>query len=209
MKKKLPTPQKLPSGMYRCQVTVNGKRVSVVEENPAVAQAKAVALKAGLEKKKEKTQKKPITLSNAIEGYISLRENVLSPATIRGYDTIRRKRFQGLMGQNVYDITKDDVQAAVSKDAGEVGGKTVKNAYGLVKTVLEQYGIRITGVKLPQLKKVEKQYPQPGEIGRLIEAAKGDACETEILIAVWLGLRRSEIMGLHWDCVDFENGKSK
>ncbi len=48
MKKKLPTPQKLPSGAWRCQVMVNGKRVSVGEDDPALAQAKAVALKAGM-----------------------------------------------------------------------------------------------------------------------------------------------------------------
>ena len=48
MKKKLPTPQKLPSGMWRCQIMVDGKRISVVDENPGVAQAKAVAMKNGL-----------------------------------------------------------------------------------------------------------------------------------------------------------------
>ena len=31
MKTKLPTPQLLPSGQYRCQVMVAGKRVSVVD----------------------------------------------------------------------------------------------------------------------------------------------------------------------------------
>ena len=48
MKTKLPTPQRLPSGQYRCQVMVAGKRVSVVDAAPDVCQAKAVALRAGL-----------------------------------------------------------------------------------------------------------------------------------------------------------------
>lgn len=207
MKKKLPTPQKLPSGMYRCQVMVDGKRVSVVDENPAVAQAKAVALKAGVSRKKEEKKPKAKSLSEAIDEFIILREHVLSPATIRGYDTIKRHRFRGLMKMNVYEITSEDVQAAVTEDAQKVGGKTIKNAYGLVRTVLAQNGNRIYGVNLPQLKKVEKDYPQPDEIGKLIDAVKGDSCEIEVLIAVWLGFRRSEIMGLHWDCVDFKNSR--
>lgn len=206
MKKKLPTPQKLPSGVWRCQVMVDGKRVSVTDENPSVAQAKAVALRAGLiEKKKESKRKTAVSLSKAIEDYIVLKNGVLSPATIRGYDTIKRNRFKMLMGKNVYDITKDDVQAAVSRDAKDVSAKTIQNAYGFVQTVLKQYGINVDGVRLPQRKKVYKEYLQPEDIGKLIEKVKGDSCETEILIAVWLGLRRSEIIGLHWDCVDFEN----
>lgn len=210
MKKRLPTPQKLPSGMYRCQVMVDGKRVSVVDENPAVAQAKAVSIKAGIEQEhEEKKKKKPIKLYNAIDDFISIRENVLSPATVRGYDTIKRNRFKWLMQKNVYDITKEDVQRAVSEDAKEVGGKTLKNAYGLVKTVLCQYKVDVSGVNLPQVKKTEKKYPQPREIGKLIDAVKGDSCEVEILIAVWMGLRRSEIIGIHWDCVDFKNSTIK
>ena len=45
---RLPKAQKLPSGMYRCQVMVDGKRVSVVDEDPDKAQAKAAALKSGM-----------------------------------------------------------------------------------------------------------------------------------------------------------------
>jgi len=206
MKKKLPTPQKLPSGMWRCQVMVDGKRVSVVDKNPAVAQAKAVALREGIiEDRKAKKQKQAVSLSEAIEKYIVLKEGVLSPATVRGYDTIRRNRFKSLMGKNVQDITKDDVQEAVSQEARNVSAKTILNAYGLVQTVLKQYKINVDDVILPQKKKVYKKYLQPQDIGKLIEAVKGDSCETEILIAVWLGFRRSEIMGIHWDCIDFQN----
>lgn len=43
MKKRLPKAQKLPSGIWRCQVTVGGQRISVVAETPGEAQTKAVA----------------------------------------------------------------------------------------------------------------------------------------------------------------------
>ena len=38
----------------------------------------------------------------------------------------------------------------------------------------------------------------------LFDAIRGSSVELPILLAVWLGMRRSEIMGLCWDCVDFE-----
>lgn len=203
MKKKLPTPQKLPSGMYRCQVMVDGKRVSVVDESPAVAQAKAVALKNGLiEKAAEK--KAFLSLSDAIDKYIRMKEGALSPSTVRGYEAVKKHRFRDLMQKDVHGITKADVQAAVSREAQSLSPKTVYNAYGLIRPVLKEYGVDVFGVKLPQRVKPHKKYLQPEDVGKLIEAAKGDPCEIEILIAVWLGMRRSEISGLCWDCVDFE-----
>lgn len=195
MKKKLPTPQKLPSGTWRCQVMVDGKRVSVVAETPGEAQAKAVAIKAGLIEKAAE-RKAFLSLADAIDQYIEMKEGALSPSTVRGYETVKKHRFSGLMSKDVHSITKAAVQAAVSQEAKLVSPKTVYNAYGLIRPVLKEYGVDVFGVKLPQRIKPNKRYLQPEDVGKLIEAAKGDPCEIEILIAVWLGMRRSEITGL-------------
>lgn len=45
---KVPKAKKLPSGAYRVQVMVNGERVSITDESPKVAEAKAAAVKAEL-----------------------------------------------------------------------------------------------------------------------------------------------------------------
>lgn len=203
MKTKLPTPQKLPSGMYRCQVTVDGKRESVVDADPDICQAKAVELKAGLVQARDE-RKKAITLSAAIDQYIKLKEPVLSPSTIRGYSAIKEHRFREIMNKNIYTITKSDVQRAVNGETKKISAKTVYNAYGLIRPVLKEFGVDVFGIKLPQRLKPAKKYLQPEDIGKLIQAAKGDSCEVPILIAAWLGMRRSEIVGLCWDCVDFD-----
>lgn len=207
MKTKLPTPQKLPSGMWRCQVMVAGKRVSVVEEDAAVAQAKAVALREGLIKKEKKNGKSAddfLALSDAIENYITMKEAVLSPSSIRSYMTIKRNRFQSIMARNIYELKKNDIQMAINMEAKSVSAKTVRTSYGLIRSVLHENGIAPYDVKLPQCVKPNKRYLQPDDIGKLMEASAGDMCEAEILIAAWLGLRRSEIIGLCWDCVDFK-----
>lgn len=184
---------------------VDGKRVSVVDESPSMAQTKAVMMKNGLiEKAKEKKRAK-ITLKDAIDQYMELKSGVLSPATIRGYETIKKHRFLSLMERDISSISKSDVQAAVSDEAKKVSAKTVYNAYGLIRPVLKENGVDVFGVKLPQRIKQNKRYLQPEDVGKLIDAVQGDPCEIEILIAVWLGMRRSEITGLCWDCVDFEN----
>ena len=48
---------------------VNGKRVSVTDEDPKIAQAKAMAIQAGL-MKKEETRKEFLSLEDAIDDYI-------------------------------------------------------------------------------------------------------------------------------------------
>lgn len=205
MQKKLknPTPVQLPSGSWRCQVMVNGQRISVVDQDPAVAHAKALALKTGLIESTKKEKK--ITVNDAIEEYAKAGAGVLSPSTIRGYDCMRRHRFQGLMHRDVHSLTRLDIQSAVSAEAKRLSPKTVANAWGLLRSVLKDYNVNITGIKLPQKIKKKKEYLSAGEIVKLIDAAVGDPCELPIVMAVWLGLRRSEIAGLCWDCIDLEN----
>ena len=43
------------------------------------------------------------------------------------------------------------------------------------------------------------------EVEALFQAAKGDPVEFPILMAAFYGLRRSEIMGLRWQAIDFES----
>lgn len=199
-----PRPVLLPSGKWRCQIMVNGSRVSATEDDPTTAHATALALKAGLIEAQKKPKK--ITVNDAILGYMDAGEGVLSPSTLRGYDTMRRTRFQSIMKQDIYTLTRLDLQRAVSAESKLVAPKTVINAYGLLSAVLKDYGIVFPGVKLPQKIKKKVSYLSSSEVVKLIDAAIGDSCEIPIIMAVWLGMRRSEILGLCWDCVDFHAG---
>lgn len=200
---KLPKAKKLPSGSWNINVMVDGKRVSVTRPTEKECVAAAAAVKAGM-RQEDKCPKK-VTLHDAIDIYMDAKRGILSPSTIRGYTIAQNHRFQDLMKENVYAITKADVQKAVNEESRLCAPKTVKNAYGLIRPVLKLYGIDVFGVSLPQEKKPMKQYLQPEDIGKLIQAIEGDSCEIPILLAVWLGMRRSEISGLCWDCVDLEN----
>lgn len=58
-------------------------------------------------------------------------------------------------------------------------------------------------VILPKKEKHMADYYSEEEIKQLLNAAKGDKLESVVMIAVYLGMRRGEIIGLKWDCVDF------
>lgn len=202
---KVPTPRKLPSGQYRVQVMVGGERASVTNADPKIAVAMAMQAKAKLI---ELTQKpKKITLDAAIQNYMEIRSNVLSPSTIRGYDMIRKHRFSDLMEKNIYTLTRQEIQKSVNAEAARLSPKTVKNAYSLICAVGADHGLDFNGAKLPQRKRVKKDYLSISEIADFIDAARGDTCEIPIVMAVWLGMRRSEITGLCWDCVNFERSE--
>jgi len=201
---KIPKAKKLPSGTWRTQVMVDGERISITADTEKEVIAQAASVKAGLLEKKKSPIK--LTLNDAILEFEAIRENVLSPSTVRGYESIRRNRFQSLMKRDIYSLTKRDIQKAVDAESSEVSPKTVINSYGLICAVLKDYEIDIAGIKLPQKFKTKKKYLSAEEIAKLIDAARGDDCELPIVMAIWLGLRRSEIMGLCWDKIDFVNG---
>lgn len=211
-KLRAPKPQELPSGQWRCQVMVDRKRISVVEDTPEGAHAKALAIKAGVIEKNETQAAERsglITLSKAIDIHIAARENVLSPSTINGYREIQRNRFPRLMGMSVKEIDTFTLQEAVNDDAKSVSQKTIKNALALVASVMGDYDkeININKLKLPQKKKAPPRYYEEEELIELFDLIRGSFIELPILLATWLGLRRSEIFGLCWDAIDFDTGE--
>lgn len=203
-----PRPVELPSGKWRCQSMVEGKRLSVVEDDPFVAHAKVLALRSGVLENIEQKKKKTILLKDAIEDYISERSKILSPATIRGYYVILENRFAGLMKTPVSQIDESSIQAAINEDSTTVSYKTLKNASGLVLAVMTRYKtINAKLLRFPQKERKEHAYLDGDQIVKLILACDGDYAEIPILLGLWLGMRRSEIMGLQWESIDFKNAK--
>lgn len=62
-------------------------------------------------------------------------------------------------------------------------------------------------VETPKIKRPEIHYSSLEELQTLFQLSEGTRLEVLIKLAGFLGLRREEIMGLAWDCVDFEKKK--
>lgn len=205
---KLPQPKKLPSGKWNVQVMVDGKRVSITAKSEKEAIAQAAAAKAGMIEQNEKMSAPRITLNDALTKYIEDRSNVLSPSTVRSYKETQKNRIQELLNKRVRDITESDIQIQINIEAkAGHAAKTIKNDISLACTIIEQYKpLNRKKFKYPQRIKHEHVYLEVDQIVKLLSACEGDRAEIPILLALWLGLRRSEILGLCWDSVDFENG---
>ena len=200
---KIPKARKLPSGSWFVRVTVDGKVISITKPTEKEAIAEAMAIKAGT----KKAQKAPtaMTLSKAIDRYIERRMNIISPSTIRGYRCIQRQRFQAYMKTEISRMNKEKWQRAVNQEARLCSSKTLKNAWGFISSVLaEETGERYT-VALPQKIDRPMGFLDHDQIPKFMEAIKGDIAEIPALLAL-SSLRQSEILGLRWENVDFENG---
>ena len=199
-KLKNPSPVELPSHKWRCQVTVDGQRKGVVDNDPEVAHTKALALKNNLIAAQRPVAS--LTVGEAIDRYIESKDAVLSPATVAGYRRIRGNALQGIMGVKLAALTQEKVQREVNAMSKAKSPKSVRNAHGLLSAVLAEYRPdMILRTTLPQKKRYEAAIPSGEDIEKIIQAVYGTEMELPMLLAVWLGLRMSEILGLTWDCV--------
>ena len=192
---RVPEPKKTPSGKWRIQLRAEGE--SVTEDTPALAVAKARAIRAGFIEQKKKTGAK-LSLGDAIDTYISNTDNLFSPATKRGYSIIRRNRFQSYMDVDIKTFT--DWQAMVNEEKKLCSTKTLHNAWGLVSAVLNFNKITPPKVKLSQVIVPDQPWLTYEQIPLFCKAIYGEPCELGALLAL-SSLRRSELCAVTPDHV--------
>lgn len=191
---KIPTPRKRGQKWY---VDLRREGVTVIENTEAEAKAKAVAIRAGFVDVKKRPS--AVTLEKAIDNYIEVRSNVLSPSTLVGYKSVKKNRFKSVMQCPVADIK--DWQEVINAEAAICSPKTVKNAWGLIRPAIEAAGVELPKVKLPQLVPKEPVFLTPEQISVFVAAVKGTPVEIPALLGLH-SLRRSEIAALDWANID-------
>lgn len=199
----LPKPKQKPNGKWLIQVMVDGHRVSKQFDTEDEALYWAAGIKTS-QKEAEAKQKDP-TLKEAFSFYTSGRSNILSPTTLRSYKIVQENYFADLMGKKCSKIDAKMIQAEINKMAADKSPKTIKNNVGYLLTVLSQYkDIDKKKLTFPQREEKEHSYLEGPDIAKLIDAIRGHRSEIPVLLALWLGLRRSEICALEWSDFDFD-----
>lgn len=199
----------LPSGAIRKQVYIgkdpNGKRLyksftapTRADLDAAVALWKA-ARAAGEDEEGNKPSKEILTVSGAVERYITIKKEVLSPTTVRGYTTDAKNYIKSEpIGQMDVDaLTTKDVQLWISGLAEDVSPKTVRNAYGLLKSSVQLFRPEWTvKVTMPQKKPADLYCPSDADVKALLAVVDDQELEIAILLAAFGPMRRSEICAL-------------
>ena len=190
--------KKLPSGSWNAIVYAgmeNGKRKYKSFTAPTRKEAEFLAAQWALERKERENGS--MTVGEAIDRYISSKEAVLSPSTIRGYRTIYRNNLKTLMDVKLENLTTEIIQKAISAEAKTHQPKTVRNIHGLLSSALNMFApdLKLT-TTLPQKKRPDYYTPTDADVEALLDAVKGTEMEIPVLLAATGSLRRSEICAL-------------
>ena len=112
-------------------------------------------------------------------------------------------------------LTTHDIQLLYNSlitDRG-LSAKTIKNIHGALHAALEQAKIngylRVNpseGTTLPRIEKEELKIMDSADVSAFLRGIEGDDYELPLFVALFTGLRQGELLGLTWDCVDFERG---
>lgn len=192
------TAKKLPSGNWRIRIyigTDNGK--AKYKSFTAETKKDAEFLAAKYNQFRIEVDSSSMLLRTAVEKYISSKENIVSPSTIKGYRAIMRNDVQELMNTKIKDITAQQIQIALNEFAVDHAPKTCRNVHGLISAVLKTYRPDISlNTTLPQRKKRDIYVPDEKEVKQLMNLVKGTKLEIPFLLATQCGLRASEISGL-------------
>ena len=199
----------LPSGSYRVQVLdyvdASGKRHYRSFTAPTKKEAQLLAEEWKLNRKKGIREPDNLTVLEAVERYLTVREAVLSPSTMRGYNYLKRCYFGGSFGRvPLRELDSTAAQIWVSELAKKgLSPKTVRNAYGLLAAALDMFAPDLhLKVQMPARKKTELYCPSDEDVKMLLRHIQGTELEIAVLLAAFGPLRRGEICALTSDDVN-------
>ena len=187
------TIDKLPSGSYRIRHQIDGRRYTVtIPYKPTKKEAFQL-----IQDKINGVDVLRKSFADCATEYISGKSHTLSPATIRGYESILRMMPEKLKMSEIGAITAWDVQTYMDKLTAEgKTPKTVRNYHGFISAVLATFAPETTlSTQLPQKAKNDEYTPSDDDVRAILEMSKGTPYEIPLRLACY-GLRRSEICAL-------------
>ena len=202
------------SGLWCATVTADGKRRTVRSKRKDVVVQKLAALQrdvaAGL----------PIATSGVTVGaflaeWLAAKRSSLAPQTSDSYERrIRRQVVPHIGSTRLSDLDRTHIQGLYEllQDEG-LSAQTVNHVDAILKTALKE-GVRWGRVARnvaelvdpPRVVRVQPRVLSAVEASRFLDCAQGDRYEAIYVLAIGTGMRRGELLGLHWRDVDLDRG---
>lgn len=147
-------------------------------------------------------------------------EEVVKPSvrqwTYTGYEVHVRLHIKPILGAiRIDDLTPLDVQRWMNRKAEKgLAPKSIRYMRGTLRAALNQairWGMVSQNVAMlvepPRVPRPEIRPFDPEEARRFLTSIKGDRLEALYTVALALGLRQGEALGLRWNDVDLERGQ--
>lgn len=155
-----------------------------------------------------------------VEEWIDHTSSTLQPTTVDGYRKLcngRLREFFEYRGTTVYDLTGEDLnEFYIFLTQKGLKGSTQQKYHALIHSaycflVKHQYigSNPCYYADCPKAEKYRAAYYNQLELAELFHAVKGSDIYITVILAAYYGLRRSEVLGIKWSNIDFENGTIK
>ena len=149
--------------------------------------------------------------------YSEYAQRFLKTSTLRGIRTSINRIKKDMGTRKCAKLTRHDVQKWINELSDQVSPKTVRNYYSALRQIMA-YAVDMDilddtpckNIKLPKRAPREVTYLYINDVKRLLdELDKLDdlTLKTAILVLLFGGLRKGEVLGLNWKDVDFETNQ--
>ena len=156
-----------------------------------------------------------MTVGQWLDIWVAEYLNHVRPRTVEAYQCQIRNHIRPALGAVKLDaLTTPAIQSFYnSMSQPGLSAKSIKNVHGILHKALQQAVtvgyLRFNPADACTLPRVEHKELKPldeADTARFIEAVKGHRYETLFLVTLFTGMREGEVLGLTWDCVDFQRG---
>ena len=212
--------QKWKSTKLSCENGRNRRKAKAIMENELTVFKKDAEESARLEGWGLDADIRELLFIDLIDRWRIRKRLEVALSTLHGYDTIIKhiKSYFQDLPVKVKDITPTMLEryyeSLLSDSASPLSPNTVRKHATLLKSVFND-AINDGYLSFNPAKRAKVPKPVPynaetysaEEIIALLKAMQGSSIEDVVLIAVYYGLRRSEICGLRWQDIDFERNE--
>ena len=181
------------------------------------------------EKLTEEEKRNPVvcsdmTVADCVRRWLIRMQRRVDEVTYRSYQHTAETHILPYFDENgiklcdctveVLQIYFDEKYRSGRKDGkGGLSAKTMRHHKGILGQALAECvkdGLMPSNpcqyVEMPRRERHEAHFYSAEQLQQLITALNGDPIQPLVKIAALYGLRRSELLGLKWDSIDFENG---
>lgn len=155
-----------------------------------------------------------ILFADYMEEWLEIVKTSIATVTYSSYSMMVKKTIAPYFRRRkikLVDLTAKDIQNFYLAELKRVSANTVIHYHANIHKALK-YAVKLDLIPTNPADKIER--PRKGsfkgsfydteEMKLLLEAVKGTKFEIPVMLAAFYGLRRSEVLGLKWDAVDFD-----
>ena len=157
-----------------------------------------------------------MTVGQFIEQWRGAYTQDIKKSTLQRYDLDIRLRIVPLIGEIKLSELRPVIITQLYNFVANQGlsNKSIKNLHGTLHRILQdavdnEYLQRNVAdrAKIPKAREAQKEMRplKDDEVPIFLDAVKGHKFEHVYFVALFTGMRESEIIGLTWDCIDWEN----